>query len=1158
MTREEAFKEINRTQDDYVDQLIQYMNDPATAALKEINFTSPTGTGKTNMMAKLMNRLSDCYFIVTTLSKGQLKAQVQDSFHENCLYDNYTVYGSQDFKVNSILTGQDILSGIPEGKECIWLRDEGHIHTNNYMGLLEARCDKIINISATNQQQTGITCNFTHTMMLRTVNQQTGKPEDAIQKLLEIKAQHSMVKDYNPCAIFRLIKGDDDLYMRVIRLCEQHNLKYINISDDDYVMAELCKDDNPYDVIINKFKLVEGIDIRRAHVLYMDSQPDNDVTTIQVIGRCRRNALLYRNDIDILAPENKQLLKNTRECYVFYNVEKMKISTDETGELCYAFCPYISCERLKLGATIEVENGQMPNGLYVYELMGQTGKFLVEKDEATGFNVVNPNSDFYKAEIRNYYPQKYVYCSSSSHITKYVKILVCDLKNIFVKEDKEKSYLNINQTIVYKYVNLFKIIDHDEYSKNNYHRFFDRINNTDIQPYGNSSHVYITYDVFQYKKISIIDLYTIFKENKFVNIYDIQRDPKYRDNFIQINKSGINEHIYPDINNLIALNEIEHNDNYIYCLDNTTRQYGKILVSDCINLYKRENLSYGINIQQYQNDPEYKNLFKHVSQEEYEANHIDYCCNYLFINSISDTVLQTQKNTYTSQQYIYYSYNLYIYKKIAAKDLYNIVINDDSFDYIDINYIKDNDRYKKYFQIVDEEEYKLSNNRSSYYSKLELNQLLQASQKNAYHYIYNNNLIATIGTDNFKVVKNEKKEALWIEDRTITSNIKSYTKLNRFITEKYKNELSSIQSYLFTGKNHFELNKKCNSMLGYCVEYYSKYKIYGKDYLGDYINVALHEGQSQSASSKLQIARYNIIDKVQLLTETSAEIIIRACLLKYKNEIALYYGNQASTKIMTASVFTLLQTNYEDFIRLVIALGTKTAQFVKETLYSDKEAQNNVLPGLQTKHIVGLADYITEDTILDIKVTNTIDETYIKQVLAYHYLSTMRSDLHIKRVIVYDATSGRSITINITPENLTPQSTLTIFKEVEAQKEQEKLQKQEELQKKIEQQKQEELQRHKKALQQQRYEQERKKALEKKEMTFEKTESVKNQAIRNELIELDTKLANEQNERKKQTLKNQKRKILQPYIIRISRHGYNYKTMTDEQILQLGESLGII
>lgn len=1035
MTREEAFNEINKTQEDYVDQLIQYMNDPATAALKEINFTSPTGTGKTNMMAKLMNKLSDCYFIVTTLSKGQLKAQVQDSFRENCLYDNYTVYGSQDFKVNSILTGQDILSHIPEEKECIWLRDEGHIHTNKYMALLETRCDKIINFSATNTQQTGIICNFTHTMMLRTVNQQTGTPEDAINKLLEIKAQHSMISNYNPCAIFRLIKGDDDLYDRVVRLCEQHDLKHIDITDDDYVMADLCKDDNPYDVIINKFKLVEGIDIRRAHILYMDSQPDNDTTTIQVIGRCRRNALLYRNDVDILTTENEQLLKDTRECYVFYNVEKMKISTDETGELCYAFCPYISCERLKLGAMIEVENGQMPNGLYVYELMGQTGKFLVEKDEATGFNVVNPSSDFYKTEMKNYTPKKYLYCSSDLNITRYVKILVRDLKNILVKEGKEESYVYINTTIVERYANLFKVIYRDEYFKNNYHRFTNYINNTAIQAYGNSSHVYISYDVFQYKKISIADLYTILKENKFINICDIQKDKKYKDKFIQIDRAEIgecsNSYLHAGTRSLIALSEIEHNSNYIYCLDNTTRQYGKILTSDCISLYKSENLSSGIDIQQYQNNIKYENLFQHVTQEEFEANRIEYFRNYIWIESMSDTMLQTQNNTYAPKQYIYYSYDSCIYKKIAAKDLYNIVMNDDSFNCIDIDDIKDKEEYKKYFKIVDEKEYNASGYNSSYFSKAELIKLLQISQRHSYNYIYNDNLVATNGVDNFKSVKNEKKEVIWIEDKTVTSNIKLYTKLNRYITEKYKNELASAKSYLFTGKNQFALNRKCNSMLGYCVEYYSKYKVYGKKYLDDYIHKALQEAKSQSASSKSVIEKHNLADKVQALTETSDEIIVRACSLKYKYEINLCYGNQASAKIATASIFTLLQANYEDFIHLVIALGTKTAQFVKETLYHDKEAQDNVLPDLQTKHIVGLADYITEDTILDIKVTNTIDETYIKQVLAYHYLSTMRSDLHINRVIVYDATSGKSVTVNITPKNLTSQSTYAMLKETE-------------------------------------------------------------------------------------------------------------------------------
>lgn len=47
MTREEAFREINKTQDDYINQLIQFMNDPTNQSMKTVNFTSPTGTGKT-------------------------------------------------------------------------------------------------------------------------------------------------------------------------------------------------------------------------------------------------------------------------------------------------------------------------------------------------------------------------------------------------------------------------------------------------------------------------------------------------------------------------------------------------------------------------------------------------------------------------------------------------------------------------------------------------------------------------------------------------------------------------------------------------------------------------------------------------------------------------------------------------------------------------------------------------------------------------------------------------------------------------------------------------------------------------------------------------------------------------------------------------------
>ena len=87
-------------------------------------------------------------------------------------------------------------------------------------------------------------------------------------------------------------------------------------------------------------------------------------------------------------------------------------------------------------------------------------------------------------------------------------------------------------------------------------------------------------------------------------------------------------------------------------------------------------------------------------------------------------------------------------------------------------------------------------------------------------------------------------------------------------------------------------------------------------------------------------------------------------------------------------------------------------------LYLDGEPKNDVDPNLSIEHIVGLADYITTDTILDVKVRNNIDEKCIRQVLAYHYLSTKRSDLHIKRVIVYDAVSDRAAVVDISAENI--------------------------------------------------------------------------------------------------------------------------------------------
>jgi len=258
MTKKEVFEEINRIQDSYVEELIELINDPEYEKMKAISFTSPTGTGKTKMMAKLINKCPQFYYIVTTLSKGQLHIQVRNSLKQDCKQNNFTVYGSSDYRINSLLEAEDIINRIPVNSKCIWLRDEGHIKTSRYEELLENVCYKIINFSAANINS-DIVCNFTQTMMLRTVNQTNGSPTDAINKLIQIKRIHKDISNYNPCAIFRYVGGDQDLIDDIIWLCKRNKLNYINITDEKFDMADLCRDDNKYDVIINKFKLVEGI-----------------------------------------------------------------------------------------------------------------------------------------------------------------------------------------------------------------------------------------------------------------------------------------------------------------------------------------------------------------------------------------------------------------------------------------------------------------------------------------------------------------------------------------------------------------------------------------------------------------------------------------------------------------------------------------------------------------------------------------------------------------------------------------------------------------------------------------------------------------------------------------------------------------------------------
>lgn len=1152
MTKQEAFDEINKLQDMYVDNLSKLINDPDFSYMTKINFTSATGTGKTKMMAKLINKHPNFYFIVTTLSRGQLHLQVRESLEKDCKQNNFSVYGCADYKINSKLQANDIIGKIPKETKCIWLRDEGHIRTSRFDDLLIKYCHKIVNFSATNMHN-DIRCNFTQTMMLRTVNQTTGTPEDAIKKLLEIKNAHKNVKHYNPCAIFRCVNGNKELNNIIIDLCKKHNLKYIDITQDEFLMADLCRDDNEYDVIINKFKIIEGIDIRRAHVLYMDNCPSNNATTIQVIGRCRRNALLYRNDIDILRPENANLLKNTRECYVYYNVEKMNIETDQYGELQYHFCNHISCEELKTGTTIEVVNGQLPNGLYVIELENRTGKFEIVKDKNTGFNIVlHRQIDFYNT-ITEHFDNNYIYIvgikckkihiknienfslKTGAELRKQQKRLwpsfktntgekkwdnfldryyyeICpiiekhDIPHSFQSEiiqEFKKQLTTFNKQVIVPYITGYTLdtLEKPNYDINfmkNYIRDFVKKQQDEDSKYfceiiKNLKDRKIKFSAFSYKLgevcsdleivflqyfcikkkeqgVSYFDLFESFNEKIcYIDKYLYSRDMWFslkhkedkdfsvilKDTFCDISVEKMEEEIRDFKEKAIKSNKNKDFCNMLsvllgdgFCHPSTKQPcndeiYKKLREA----LGKKDLITVGYFLVMQKKNKKTNKYIKNKVYELYQLLYNFYCIKDASFDDVSYNILSKNclpilssfemdeftvktkingdiRTTVSDVSDYFYAIKNKL-KKICVST--NIYLDSSLITLSIINTIENT--YQKLcngvipcvqfdcsdlLEDVKEEEMCLMHGcyRFNCYSeplKIEIPQSILKKIKSANYYLTytkttNDKESATIGPDLMHQIKKDNGNVVWTESRSVSSKIGNHNKLNSFISIRYENELKQAKEQLFKGKNDFKLDKKCNSVIGYCVEYYSKYLLYGESYLEEYIEQAKKETK---------------------IKEISDAIIVRACFLRYRENMLRCFGSGVSKIIRGISASQLIKEKYSYFVSLVIELGKKTATFVKKTLYESREIKNNIDDNLSIRHIAGRADYITTDTILDVKVRNNIDENCVRQVLAYHYLSTKRSDLNIKRVIVYDAVSDKAVIIDISPENIARNSTST-------------------------------------------------------------------------------------------------------------------------------------
>ena len=387
MTKKEWLEIITKRQMMYANQLACILKEESVK--KTINFNSPTGTGKTVMIAMLVNSLanSNFFFLITTLSRGGLNKQVESSLSKMIKGVNYFVFGVSSFTSNTKLQAKDILNKIPSDKKLIWIRDEGHIKSNNWTSILENVAYKIVNVSATNEQ-VDIQCNFTDTPLLRTPIQLFGTPRESIEKLLEIKRIHKSVPHYNPCLIVRDV--NEQVTDEFFSLANEYKLKIINITDSNVDVQNLCKNDNEFDIIVNKMKITEGIDIPRGSVFYIGNRPNNEATVIQLIGRVRRNALLWNDDVDIFLPDNSRLLEETTKTYIYYRIEGSGVKTNSSNELSMELSDLISLESL-IPETIDVKDNRLSNGYRISELS------LLGENLFTGTLQLSHSGDFVTA-----------------------------------------------------------------------------------------------------------------------------------------------------------------------------------------------------------------------------------------------------------------------------------------------------------------------------------------------------------------------------------------------------------------------------------------------------------------------------------------------------------------------------------------------------------------------------------------------------------------------------------------------------------------------------------------------------------------------------------------------------------------------------------------
>lgn len=253
---------------------------------REITFRSPTGSGKTHMMADLMNRVlsehDDVIFLVSTLSKGGLAQQNYDSFEQNSSVGLFPQI--KPYLINTELSGEEglfiptdynvyvlprdlyrdggklmqgamqhfldnmtnDLFGQGKNKRIYLIKDECHQATNNLDNLSEDYFQRVLNFSATPNLRRGQSPDVQITdeeavraKLIKDVvfGNEEDTIEDALDKFREIKEDYINKLGVSPCLIIQISnkdKAEEELENRImpaLNKLDNQSLKWMIIAN---------------------------------------------------------------------------------------------------------------------------------------------------------------------------------------------------------------------------------------------------------------------------------------------------------------------------------------------------------------------------------------------------------------------------------------------------------------------------------------------------------------------------------------------------------------------------------------------------------------------------------------------------------------------------------------------------------------------------------------------------------------------------------------------------------------------------------------------------------------------------------------------------------------------------------------------------------------